>query len=152
MHFPKSLTESQNFSEIIPTEVSVPPLSAECRSLEESAGISVIFPRGEPHPRSSRSCDHPPNIVLLLLMSERGRFLTSNMQPEMFHLTSRRKKVGTDKIFLGVLFNFVDNNENSHSEYWKNLGTSVTEKSRKHLKRASVFTIYVRTAKQILVL
>ena len=26
MHFPKSLTESQNFSEIIPTEVCVPPL------------------------------------------------------------------------------------------------------------------------------
>ena len=43
-------------------------------------------------------------------------------------------------------------NENSHSEYWENLGTSVTEKSRKHLKRASVFAIYVRTAKQILVL
>ena len=140
MHFPKSLTASQNFSQIIPTEVCVRRRYPQCRSLHSSCPpqSSVIFPAANPDPGPPGVSLQPPHIVLLL--SERGRFLTSNMQPEIFHLTSphtERKKVGVE-IFLVLFYSTLSINETSHSEHWENLGIQ-WQKSQESIEKGKCF-------------
>ena len=153
MHFPKSLTESQNFSEIIPTEVCVPPLllAAVFKSPPEFPSFSLA---ANPSPG-------PPGVVTILrtlccccCQSGGDSWLsTCSQKCSTWHLGGRKFWRNWQNLpGGGIIFNFVDIDENSHSEYWGNLGISVTEKSRKHLKRASVFAIYVSMAEQISVL
>ena len=153
MHFPKSLTASQNFSEIIPTEVGVRRRYPQCRSLRSSCPpqSSVIFPAANPGPGPPGVSLQPRHTVLLL--SERGRFLTSNMQPEIFQLTSHteRKKVGVE-IFLVVFYSTLSINETSHSEHWENLGIQWQKSQESIEKGKCFFAIYVRAAEQISVL
>ena len=154
MHFPKSLTASQNFSQIIPTEDCVRRRYPQCRSLHSSCPpqSSVIFPAANPDPGPPGVSLQPPHIVLLL--SERGRFLTSNMQPEIFHLTSPHTEKGRKLELKSFWYYFIPLCQlmRLHTASIGRIWEFSDRKVKRALKRASVFAIYVRTAKQISVL